>query len=149
MFVVRPVLSSRKAHLHLLLLADPDETMLDRYLTVGDMYVGLEDDQVVCEAVMLPLSHGICELKNLATEPDRQNCGYAGRLVDELSRMYAERGFQTMLVGTSVTGTGFYERLGFVPSHIVPNFFTDNYAEPVLDDGVLCIDMHYLKKKLS
>ena len=66
--------------------------------------------------------------------------------MDELSRMYAERGFQTMLVGTSVTGTGFYERLGFVPSHIVPNFFTDNYAEPVLDDGVLCIDMHYLKK---
>lgn len=123
--------------------------MLDRYLTVGDMYVGLEDDQVVCEAVMLPLSHGICELKNLATEPDRQNCGYAGRLVDELSLHVCGTGFSDHARGTSVTGTGFYERLGFVPSHIVPNFFTDNYAEPVLDDGVLCIDMHYLKKNLS
>ena len=53
-----------------------------------------------------------------------------------------------MYVGTSESMTSFYERFGFVPSHIVKNFFTDNYPEPIFEDGSQCIDMVYLKKKL-
>lgn len=149
MFTVRCIPpSNRKEYLHLLLLADPDETMLERYLSAGDMYLGLENGQIVCEAVILPLSSDTCELKNLATEPDRQRHGYARRLVDRLSQIYAERGFRTMLVGTSITGTSFYPKLGFSPSHIVENFFTDNYANPILDNGILCIHMYYFQKIL-
>ena len=149
MFTVRRIPpTNRKEYLHLLLLADPDETMLERYLSAGDMYLGLENEKIVCEAIILPLSSVTCELKNLATEPDRQRQGYATRLVDRLSHIYAERGFRTMLVGTSITGTSFYPKLGFSPSHVVKNFFTDNYAKPVLDNDILCIHMYYFQKTL-
>ena len=149
MFAVRCIPpGNRKEYLRLLLLADPDETVLESYLSAGDMYLGLENEKIVCEAIILPLSSDTCELKNLATEPDSQRHGYARRLVDRLSHIYAERGFRTMLVGTSITGTSFYPKLGFCPSHIVENFFTDNYANPVLDNGILCIHMYYFQKIL-
>jgi ribosomal protein S18 acetylase RimI-like enzyme len=42
----------------------------------------------------------------------------------------------------------FYERCGFEKSHIVKNFFTDNYDHPIYDNEVLLTDMIYLKRNL-
>ena len=44
---------------------------------------------------------------------------------------------------------GFYEKCGFVNSHIVANFFVDHYQEPIYEDGVRLVDMVYLKKRLE
>lgn len=38
---------------------------------------------------------------------------------------------------------------GFTHSHTVTGFFTDNYPEPLYEDGVLLTDMLYLKKELA
>ena len=43
----------------------------------------------------------------------------------------------------------FYEKCGFINSHIVANFFTENYREPMYEDGVRLTDMIYLKKQLD
>ena len=69
-------------------------------------------------------------------------------MVEYICRRYAGL-CDTLLVGTAETGTDFYRRLGFEASHVVPGFFTDNYAGPVVDGGVLCVDMIYLKRMLS
>lgn len=37
---------------------------------------------------------------------------------------------------------GYYERYGFVQDHVVKNFFTDNYPEPIIDNGKPCVDMN-------
>lgn len=42
----------------------------------------------------------------------------------------------------------FYEKLGFARSHIIPDFFTDNYDHPIYECGILLTDMVYLKKVL-
>ena len=47
-------------------------------------------------------------------------------------------------VGTSESGVGYYERYGFVRDHVVKNFFTNNYPEPIIDNGIPCVDMTYL-----
>ena len=65
-----------------------------------------------------------------------------------LFKYYAAR-FQTMYVGTSGSGVAFYTRLGFTPSHTVTGFFTDNYPEPIYENGVLLTDMLYLTKELA
>ena len=31
----------------------------------------------------------------------------------------------------------------------VPNFFTDNYAEPIIEDGIACVDMIRLRLVLT
>lgn len=56
-----------------------------------------------------------------------------------------------MYVGTGncAKSIGFYEKCGFANSHILANFFTDNYREPIYEDGVLLTDMVYLKKSLD
>jgi hypothetical protein len=33
--------------------------------------------------------------------------------------------------------------------HIIKDFFTDNYAEPIVENGLLCRDMVVLKRDLQ
>ena len=140
--------TGKKQYLPLLLLADPCEAMIDRYLEAGDMHVLSIGDAPVCVAVFIPYSDTACELKNLATDPQFQKQGYATRLMETLFKFYAAR-FRAMYVGTAGPGVAFYARFGFTHSHTVAGFFTDNYPEPIYEDGVLLTDMLYLKKELA
>ena len=58
----------KKQYLSLLLLADEQENMIDRYLDRGTMYV-LEDDCVKAECVVTDEGDGILEIKNIAADP--------------------------------------------------------------------------------
>ena len=68
---IRRVETNKKQYLALLLLADEQEDMIDRYLERGSMYV-LEDDGVKAECVVTDEGGGVLELKNIAVEPDFQ-----------------------------------------------------------------------------
>lgn len=148
MATFQTVTTDKKQYLPLLLLADPCEAMIARYLEAGDMHVISTGDAAVCVAVVVPLSGTDCELKNLATDPQFQKQGHATRLLKTLFKFYAAR-FRTMYVGTAGPLAAFYARFGFTPSHTVTGFFTDNYPEPIYEDGVLLTDMLYLKKELA
>ena len=50
--------------------------------------------------------------------------------------------------GDSPMTVPFYEKCGFVRSHVVENFFTDHYDHPIVEDGVLLRDMIYFRKTL-
>lgn len=80
---IRKVETDKKQYLSLLLLADEQEDMVDRYLERGLMYV-LEDDGVKAECVVTDEGNGVLELKNLAVEPAFQGRGYGKALVDFL-----------------------------------------------------------------
>jgi hypothetical protein len=56
-----------------------------------------------------------------------------------------------MLVGTgdSPITIAFYKNYGFVYSHRIPNFFTNNYEHPIFEAGKQLKDMIYLKIKIS
>ena len=138
----------KKKYLDLLLLADEQEDMIDRYLERGTMYV-LEDEGVKCECVVTDEGNGILEIKNIATVPESQRNGYAKRMIEFLIREYAGR-YSVLQVGTgdSPLTVPFYEKCGFVRSHVLPNFFTDNYDHPIYECGVLLTDMVYLQRKL-
>lgn len=140
------VTTDKKRYLDLLLLADEQEDMIDRYLDDGRLFV-LDDDGTKCVAVVVALNEKECELKNIATYPQHQGKGYGKAMVDRLSNLYL-KAFETMYVGTGdVPKTlGFYERCGFRISHRNENFFTDNYDHPMFEDGIQLRDMVYLRK---
>lgn len=144
---IRPVKNDKKKYLDLLLLADPSEEMVDRYLEAGDMFVMFLGVTPVCEAVAAGLNGGDCELKNLATAGPFQKRGYAGRMISFLSDFYRPR-YRRMLVGTSEGNFRFYRSCGFRFSHVVKNFFTDYYPGPVIDNGAVLTDMTYFVKEL-
>ena len=68
---IRKVETDKKRYLDLLLLADEQEDMIDRYLERGTMYV-LEDDGVMAECVVTDEGDGVLELKNIADVYKRQ-----------------------------------------------------------------------------
>lgn len=145
---LRIIETDKKAFLPLLLEADPCETMIDRYLARGRMYVLTADGRDVAVAVTVTLQDGTCELKNIAVDPQCQHRGYGSRL---LRRVMTEEAaaHAWMYVGTTAPTEPFYVQLGFAYSHTVTNFFTDNYPAPIFEDGMQCIDMRYLKRRLT
>ena len=62
---IREVNENKKQFIALLLLADEQENMIDRYIEKGTMYV-LEDDNVKAECVVTDEGNGILEIKNIA-----------------------------------------------------------------------------------
>ena len=143
---IRVIHENKKRFLPLLLLADEQEDMIDRYLERGTMYV-LEDGGVKAECVVTDEGGGILELKNLAVEPESQRKGYGKALIDFLVCKYKGR-YSVLQVGTgdSPLTIPFYEKCGFVRSHKIENFFTDNYDHPIYECGVQLTDMIYLQK---
>ena len=142
------VTENKKLHLPLLLLADEQEDMIDRYLERGTMYV-LEDGGVRCECVVTDEGEGVLEIKNLATAPEYQGKGYGKRMIDFLAQRYRGQ-YRLLQVGTgdSPLTIPFYEKCGFVRSHRVPNFFTDYYDHLIFEGGVQLVDMIYLQRPL-
>ena len=145
---IRKVETDQKKYLDLLLLADEQENMVDRYLERGTMYV-LEDDGVKAECVVTDEGNGILELKNIAVEPAFQGKGYGKAMVDFLIRTYKEQ-YTVLQVGTgdSPSTIPFYEACGFRRHHLVKNFFTDHYDHPIYEGGVQLVDMVYLQREL-
>ena len=145
---IREVIDHKKAYVNLLLLADEQEDMIDRYLERGTMYV-LEDDGVKAECVVTDEGGGILELKNIAVAPDCQGKGYGKALVNFLVRTYRDK-YTVLQVGTgdSPSTIPFYESCGFRRHHLVKNFFTDHYDHPIYECGVQLVDMVYLQREL-
>ena len=146
--IIREVNENKKQFISLLLLADEQENMIDRYIEKGTMYV-LEDDNVKAECVVTDEGNGILEIKNIAVNPENQGMGYGKTLIDFIASQYADE-YSILQVGTgdSPLTIPFYEKCGFVRSHNIPNFFTDNYDHPIYEGGVQLIDMIYLQRCL-
>ncbi|RHR53391.1 N-acetyltransferase [Clostridium sp. AF18-27] len=143
---IRKVRHNKKEYMELLLLADEQEDMIDRYLERGDMFV-LEDGGVLAECVVTREGDGVYELKNIAVAPDCQRKGYGKQLIEFAFSYYGD--CERMLVGTGdvPSSLGFYHSCGFTESHRVKNFFTDHYDHPMFEDGKQLVDMVYLKRE--
>ena len=139
---------NKKQHLDLLLLADEQEDMIDRYLENSTMYA-LDDNGVQAVCVGTDEGNGILEIKNIATRPESQGKGYGRKLIEHIKQTYKGQ-YRILQVGTgdSPLTVPFYEKCGFVRSHYIKNFFTDNYDHPIFECGVQLVDMVYLRQKL-
>lgn len=145
---IRQIRDRKKRYLPLLLLADEQEDMIDHYLSRGTMYV-LDDGGVRAQCVVTDEGGGVLELKSLAVEPAFQGRGWGRALIEFLCETYRGQ-FSVLQVGTgdSPLTVPFYRRCGFVPSHVVKNFFTDHYDHPIFEGGVQLVDMVYLRREL-
>ena len=139
---------NKKQYMELLFLADEQEDMIDKYINRGTMYI-LEDNGVKAECVVTDEGNGILEIKNIATNPNFQGMGYGKSLIDFVANKYKNK-FSILQVGTgdSPATIGFYIKCGFSHSHIIKNFFTDNYNHPIYEEGVKLVDMIYLRRVL-
>lgn len=148
MMKISEITENKKKYLDLLLLADEQESMIDRYLERGTMYA-LEDGGIKTVCVVTDDGDGILEIKNLAVRPSCQRMGYGRRMVEFVKEKYCGR-YNILQVGTgeSPLTIPFYEACGFERSHTIADFFTSHYDHPIYEASVLLKDMVYLKQKL-
>ncbi len=145
---VYEITEDKKAFLPLLLLADEQESMIDRYLSAGTMYV-LDDGGARAQCVVLDVGGGVLEVKSLSVMPQFQRRGYGRAMLDFVAETYRGQ-YDCLQVGTgdSPLTVPFYEACGFRRHHVVKNFFTENYDHEIWEGGVLLRDMVYLRKAL-
>ena len=143
---IKVINENKKQFLPLLLLADEQEDMIDKYIEIGTMYV-LEDDGIKCECIVTDEGNGILEIKNIATEPECQGKGYGRKLIEFILSKYKNQ-YSVLQVGTgdSPLTVPFYEKCGFIRSHRIKNFFLENYDHPIYECGVQLTDMVYLRR---
>lgn len=145
---IREYKGDKRKLLSLLLIADEQEDMINRYLDKGTMYV-LDDYGIKCECVVTDEGRGVLEIKNIAVCPDCRGKGYGKAMIEYIAGKY-KSDFAVLLVGTgdSALTVPFYEKCGFTRSHSVKNFFIDNYDHPIFECGVQLVDMIYLQRNL-
>lgn len=147
---IKEVKDNKKQFLSLLLLADEQENMIEKYIDRGIMYV-LDDEGIIkAECIITDEQNGVLEIKNLAVKPEYQRKGYGKVMIDFIIKNYKEKySILQVGIGDSTLTIPFYEQCGFIRSHYIKNFFIDNYEQPIYEDGIQLIDMIYLQRKLK
>jgi len=140
--------SDKIKYMELLLIADEQISMIEKYLYRGDMFA-LRDDDIRAICIITQDQPGIFEIKNIVTVPKYQRKGYGQNLIAFIVDYYKKFGSELYVgTGDSPTILRFYERCGFVKSHVAKNFFIDNYDHPMYENGQQLVDMIYLKRNL-
>jgi ribosomal protein S18 acetylase RimI-like enzyme len=143
---------SRENYLDLLMLADPEEAVVRAYLDQGWLFALFEGTELA--GVMLLLEHDprTLEIKNIAVAEQTQGQGYGKQLLAKAKSFGREQGYHTLMVGTgnsSLPVLFFYQKAGFRFRSVIRNFFTDNYKEPIFENGLQCTEMLILDQELD
>lgn len=143
------VTEEKKRYLPLLLLGDEQESMIDRYLEEGALYIWKEGEETAGVCVVTDQGNGVLELKNIAVAPRFQRRGIGRAMIEALAKRY--RGsYRVLLAGTGEAPStlGFYQHCGFTYSHRVKDFFLQ-YDHPIVEEGVQLKDMVYFQRTLE
>lgn len=143
---IKQIFENKKDFLELLLLADEEEKMIDKYIENGNMFALYDKDLKGC-CVVLKINEKTIEIKNLAIYEKEQKKGYGKALINFVISNYKNK-FERIIVGTgeSPLTLPFYEKCGFKIYDKIENFFLDNYEKPIYENGILLKDMIYLEK---
>lgn len=141
---ISKLLKSEEFPYDLLLSADPNKDLVDKYLKVGECFVARnESDEIVGEYVLLNNPDRIFEIINVAVDPKYQGQGFGKTLIlDAISRA-KDRCAQKIEIGTgnsSFTQLALYQKCGFRIVGVYKDFFIKNYPEPIFENGIQCVD---------
>lgn len=128
----------------LLLLADPSRPLVEEYLTNSLVLGFMAEGQVRGVVVLAPLSEASWEIKNIAVSPNHQGRGLGKALLRAALDLCKDRSAQEVWIGTgnsSLSQLALYQKMGFRMVEIVRDFFSQHYAEEIVENGIPCRDM--------
>lgn len=147
--MIHQIYSDKKQYLDLLLLGDEQESMIDKYLERGEMFI-LQEGELKGLCVVTKEEEGLYELKNIAIYPPYQRQGYGRKLMDFICTKYAPHCHTLRAcTGDSVLTLPFYQKCGFREVNRVQDFFIHNYDTPIFEAGKQVRDLVCFEKTLK
>lgn len=128
----------------LLLLADPSEEMIHKYIAKGETYIAELEGIVVGIYVFVSLGEGTVEIMNIAVSEEFQGKGLGKQLILDAMNRIKQAGYKRIEIGTGNSSIGqlaLYQKCGFRISRIERDFFLRNYPEVIMENGIQCVDM--------
>ena len=133
--VIRKVEDDKQEFMDLLLIGDGSVDMIVRYLEPGSLHVGSMDNKDIAVIVTVENNDGSVEIKNLAVDAAFRRRGIGRKMLEYVEKLYPDK---KIILGTGETPSTlrFYRSCGYRNSHRIPNFFTDNYPNPIVEEDV-------------
>lgn len=131
------------APMALLLLADPSEEAIARYLATSELLVAKSEEKIAGIIVLQLIAPMQMEIMNLAVDENYQRRGIGRNLIMAALDYAKSRGAQSVKIATgnsSIHQLKLYQSCGFIIDVVIENYFVDNYPEPIYEDGIQCTD---------
>jgi len=136
----------------LLLLADPAKDLVDEYVKQSDVFIAIQNEETIGVIVLFPLVTEAVEIKNVAVKPEFHGQGIGTYLIENAIKAALLNKQKSICIGTANSSVGqlyLYQKLGFEITEIKRNFFTDNYPEPIYENGIQAKHMIVLTRELE
>ncbi|WP_419885168.1 GNAT family N-acetyltransferase [Paenibacillus sp. B-A-8] len=142
--LIRKLNAEEQPPLHLLLLADPSQSLVEAYLKRGQCFVAEIENCIIGVYVLLQTRPETVELVNIAVDEKQQSKGIGKRLVYHAIENARLLGAKTIEVGTGNSSVGqlaLYQKCGFRITGIDKDFFIRHYSEEIVENGIKVVDM--------
>lgn len=151
--VLHTVQKNRDAYLPLLLLADPSEERIRRYLLEGELFSWLTSEGETVGVLHLTLQdEGVIEIRNFAVREQYQGQGHGRSFLESMLNLLRDRGdVETIIVRTgnsSIGSLAFYQKLGFRIREIEHDYYVRAEEAPLFEDGIRRYDRLLLARSL-
>ncbi len=136
----------------LLLLAQPSLENIQIALKHGLCHVAKIDSEIVGVFVIVQKSERLWEITNIAVAPKYQGQKIGKAILAHAISVAQNLGAREIEIGTgnsSLNQLAFYQKAGFRIVGVIPDFFTDNYDEPIYENRIQCRDLIRLKYRLT
>lgn len=147
---IKQVEDNKSKYLDLLLQAEPIPGRLEQELESLDVFLLKEDGVIKSICAVRKRCNRKCEIQYIVTIEEARRQGYGKYMVHYICEHYSNQCNELYVgIGNCQKFLGFFERCGFVNSHILAGYYLKKYKEPVYDEGVRLTDKVYLKKRLD
>ncbi|WP_294210324.1 GNAT family N-acetyltransferase [uncultured Chryseobacterium sp.] len=136
----------------LLLLADPSKKMIDQYIRKSDVFTALYQEVTIGVVALFPLTKNTAEIKNVAVKTEFQRHGIGTFLIENAIQAAQSNGMKSVVIGTANSSIGqlfLYQKLGFEMTEVKKDFFLENYAETIFENGLQAKHMVVMERALK
>ncbi|MFX0548550.1 GNAT family N-acetyltransferase [Hathewaya histolytica] len=144
-------ISVEGAPMELLLLADPSEDAINKYIRDCKILVTKLKSKVIGVIAFVEKRSNTYEIMNLAVDEGYRGRGIGKKLIYSAEYKIKKLGGEKILIGTgnsSINQLLLYQKVGFRMVEIRRDFFIVNYVEKIYENGIRCMDMVRLEKKI-
>ncbi|WP_367294907.1 GNAT family N-acetyltransferase [Levilactobacillus yonginensis] len=136
----------------LLLLADPSQRLVAAYISKSHVYAANDRSGLVGMLVLQPRSQQVVEIMNVVVTPPKQHQGY-GRVLLMFAQQWAiDRSYRTVRIATGTTSLVqlyLYQQCGFRVVAVERDYFTANYSQPIVENGLVLQDRLVLELPIT